>query len=125
MPDDFPSFPSMYEAPDAERMDALALQASLPSDYTSPADALGDEAWAELERRDMVEGTDSLSQFRLEWDWNMTPAQRADALANVALQREMAAFVDRASDLAVKPPVDPVEYAGRVREARAARARRM
>lgn len=122
---DFAPFSSMYEAPDAERMNALALQASLPSDYTNPADALGDEAWAQLVQRDLVEGTDSLSQFRLDWDWNMTPAQRADALANIALQREMAAFVDKASDLAVKPPVDPVEFAARVREARAERARRI
>jgi hypothetical protein len=126
MPDDFPSFPQMYEATDAERSEALALQASLPSDYTQPADALGDDAWAELVRSDAANlGAAAEADFRFRWDWEMTPSQRAAALADIALQREMNAFIDKASGMAAKPPVDPVEFAAGVRARRAERARRI
>ncbi len=122
---DFVPFSSLYDATDRERADALAMQASLPSDYTDPVDAIGDAAWEQLRRRDAVAGTDALSDFRYQWDWRMTPAQRASALADVALEREMAAFVDAASGFAVRPPVDPAEFAGRVQARRAERARRI
>jgi hypothetical protein len=126
MPQDFPSFQQMYDATDDEREQALALQASLPSDYTQPADALGDDMWAEMVRRDAANlGSAAEEDFRFRWDWEMTPQQRAAALADVALQREMNAFIDKASGMAAKPPVDPVEFAAGVRERRAERARRI
>jgi hypothetical protein len=55
----------------------------------------------------------------------MTPQQRADALARIAMQREMNAFIDKAAGMAAKPPVDPEEFAATVREMRAERARRI
>ena len=122
---DFIPFSRMYDATDRDREDTLAIQASLPSDYTDPADAVGDEAWAGLTRRDAVEGTDAVSDFRYQWDWHLTPAQRASALADVALQREMGSFIGAASEFAAKPPTDPAEFAGRIREMRAERARRL
>lgn len=124
MPDFIP-FSGMYGATDQEREDALALQATLPSDFTDPADAVGDEEWSQLEHRDLVHGTDAVGDFRYQWDWFMTPAQRASALADVAFRREMGSLIDEASALAAKPPVDPAEFAAGVRERRAERARRM
>ena len=70
-------------------------------------------------------GEMAAADFRARWDWEMTPQQRADMLANVALEREMKAYIDAASDAAAKPPVDPVEFAGRIAAARMERARRM
>ena len=49
-----------------------------------------------------------------EWDWGMTPSQRAAKIADNSFASDMAAFVDRYSDLAVDEPVDPEEFAERV-----------
>lgn len=122
----FPNFPQMYDATDAERSEALALQAFLPSEYTRPADALGDDVWDTLVRQDAAHfGAEAENDFRYRWNWEMTPQQRAAALADVALQREMNAFIEQASSAAVKPPVDPMEFAAGIRARRAERARRI
>lgn len=126
MPPDVPSLWAAKDAPDDEREQALAMQASLPADLVNPADVLGDEAWnAALQEDYLAHGDRALAGFRSAWEWGMTPQQRADALARVALDREMNAFIDAASGLAVKPPVDPEEFAAGVRERRAERARRI
>lgn len=125
MPQDVPSLWAAKDAPDDEREQALALQASLPSDLVSPADVLGDEQWgAALQEDFMANGENALAKFQSMWEWGLTPQQRAAALADVALQREMTAFIDGASGLAVKPPVDPEEFAIAIRERRLTRARR-
>lgn len=124
--DGLPLFSQMPDAPDDERVSALMLQASLPADYTQPADALGDDVWESLVQQDLAGGGEmATADFRARWDWEMTPQQRADMLANVALEREMKAYIDAASDAAAKPPVDPGEFAGRIAAARMERARRM
>lgn len=125
-PDTIPTFAQMQDAPDDERVAALTMQASLPADFVSPADALGDDVWQQALMDDIANGGDeAAAMFRAEWNWMMTPQQRAGALARVALQREMDAFIQAATDASAKPPVDPVEYADRVRAARLERARRM
>lgn len=126
MPDELPSISKMWDSPDDERAFALADQASLPSDLVNPADAMGDARWKEAVDADLMGmGENALNDFRYRWDWEMTPAQRAAALADVALQREMDSFVDAASDLAAKPPVDPQEFAAAMLGRRAERARRV
>lgn len=126
MTGELPLFSQMPDASDDERVSALALQASLPSEFTQPADALGDDVWGSLVQQDLAGGGEmAAADFRARWDWEMTPQQRADMLANVALEREMKAYIDAASDAAAKPPVDPVEFAGRIAAARMERARRM
>lgn len=126
METEFPVFSQMYGAPDAERAEALAVQASLPSDFVDPADAVGDAEWRGLVDADIAEmGEGALADFRTRWDWEMTPAQRAAALADVAFRREADALVDDASSFAAKPPVDPQEYAAQTLERRAERARRI
>lgn len=125
MLDELPSISRSWDMPDDARAAVLAEQATLPSDLVDPADALGDDRWRALVDSDILGmGENARAEFSAEWDWGMTPAQRASALADVALGREISAFVDEASGLAAKPPVDPVEFAGRVAEARMERARR-
>lgn len=125
MTPDVPSLWAAKDAPDDEREQALALQASLPSDLVNPSDALGEEQWnAALQEDFMANGENALAKFQSTWDWGLPLQQRAAALADVALQREMTAFIDGASGLAVKPPVDPEEFALAIREHRLTRARR-
>lgn len=124
LPDYVPSLWASRDAPDDERMAALAEQAMLPSDLVNPADAMGDEEWETAVNDDFAGGgANALAEFQTAWDWDMTPAQRASALADVAFRRESAAFVDGASDLMAKPPVDPEAFAADVRARRAERAR--
>lgn len=124
MPDEIPSISRSWDLPDDDRAIVLMEQATLPSDLVNPADALGDERWQATVDEDLMGmGEDALADFQYGWDWEMTPAQRASALADVALQREIDSFVDEASNLAAKPPVDPQEFAAQVRERRAERAR--
>jgi hypothetical protein len=111
--------------PDEARPYVLADQASLPSDLVSPADALGEARWKELVDADWRgQGANALGDFRFAWDWGMTEQQRAEALATVALDREMDKLIGGVADAAVRPPVDPGEFAGRMIEARMERARR-
>ena len=125
MPTVIPSLWTSKDAPDDVREQALAMQASLPADLVNPADALGDEAWGTALQEDFLAGGENaLANFRSVWEWSMTPQQRADALAGVAMQREMDAFIAKAADMAAKPPVDPEEFAATIREMRAERARR-
>ena len=120
-----PSLWAAKDAPDDERMAALAEQAALPSDLVNPADAMGDAEWEQAVNGDFAGGgLNALAEFQARWDWDMTPAQRASALADVAFRRESAAFVDDASSLMARPPVDPEEYAAEVHARRAERARR-
>lgn len=125
MPTVIPSLWASKDAPDDVREQALAMQASLPADLVNPADVLGDEAWGTALQEDFLAGGENaLANFRSVWGWSMTPQQRADALAGVAMQREMDAFIDKAADMAAKPPVDPEQFAATIRELRAERARR-
>lgn len=125
MSDELPSISRSWDLPDDDRAAVLMEQATLPSDLVDPADALGDERWRATVDEDLMGmGENALADFQYGWDWGMTPAQRASALADVALQREIDSFVDEASNLAVKPPVDPQEFAARTLERRAERARR-
>ena len=126
MSDEIPSISRSWDLPDDERAAVLMEQATLPSDLVDPADALGDERWRTMVDEDLMGmGENALADFQYGWDWGMTPAQRAGALADVALQREIDSFVDEASTFAVKPPVDPQEFAARTLERRAGRARRL
>ena len=126
MSDEIPSISRSWDLPDDERAAVLMEQATLPSDLVDPADALGDERWRTMVDEDLMGmGENALADFQYGWDWGMTPAQRAGALADVALQREIDSFVDEASNLAAKPPVDPQEFAARTLERRAGRARRL
>lgn len=126
MPLDVPSLWAAKDAPDDERGQVLASQALLPSDLVNPAEVLGDETWNSALADDIVTGGENaLADFQSAWEWSMTPQQRADAIANVVFQREMDSFIDRASGMAAKPPVDPVEYAAGIRKRRAERARRI
>jgi hypothetical protein len=126
MPTDIPSLWAAKDAPDDVREQALAMQAFLPADLVNPADVLGDETWGSALQEDFLAGGENaLANFRSVWEWNMTPQQRADALAGVELQREMGAFIDKAAGMAAKPPVDPESFAATIRETRAERARRI
>lgn len=123
---DVPNISAEWGAPDVDRAYVLADQATLPSDLVSPPDALGDARWDELVKADWQGlGANALEDFQSEWDWGMTVQQKADALASVALGRELDAFIGSASDAAARPPVDPGEFAGKVAEARMERARRI
>lgn len=126
MSDEIPSISRSWDLPDDDRAAVLMEQATLPSDLVNPADALGDGRWQAAVNEDIMGmGENALADFQYGWDWGMTPAQRASALADVALQREVDSFVDEASTFATKPPVDPEEFAAGVRAARAERARRL
>lgn len=126
MPMDVPSLWASKDAPDDVREQVLAMQASLPADLVNPADVLGDETWgAALQEDFLAGGENALANFRSVWEWNMTPQQRADAIARIAMQREISAFIDKAAGMAAKPPVDPEEFAATIREMRAERARRV
>lgn len=123
--DDLPNLSASWDMPDDDREYALVQQASLPSDLVNPADAMGDDVWQKAVDADILGmGADALADFQYRWDWEMTPGQRASMLADVALKREMASFVDEASTFAAKPPVDPQEFAAKTLERRAERARR-
>ena len=125
LPDEIPSISRSWDLPDDDRAAVLMEQATLPSDLVNPADAVGDEEWDTSVNGDFAGGgLNALAEFQARWDWDMTPAQRASALADVAFRRESAAFVDDASSLMAKPPVDPEEYAAEVHARRAERARR-
>lgn len=125
MPMDIPSLWAAKDAPDDVREQALAMQATLPADLVNPADVLGDETWGAALQEDLLAGGENaLANFRSVWEWSMTPQQRADAIARVAAQREMDAFIDKATGMAAKPPVDPEKFAATIRETRAERARR-
>lgn len=54
-----------------------------------------------------------------EWDWEMTPSQRAAKVADNAFASDMESLVDTLSDMAVKPPVDPEARAGEIMTERA------
>lgn len=125
MPDDIPSLMKSLDAPDDVRAAALAAQAQLPSDLVDPRDVMGPEAWDREVLFDRTGGIAARADFDFRWDWQTTPGQRAAALADRALAVETGAFVDAASDLAVKPPVDPAAFADRIRSMRAERARRI
>ena len=126
MPDEIPSISRSWDLPDDDRAAVLVEQATLPSDLVNPVDAVGDEEWSRAVSDDfMADGANALADFQYGWDWGMTPAQRASALADVALRREIGSFVDEASTFAAKPPVDPQEFAARTLERRAERARRL
>ena len=126
MPDGIPSLAASWGGADDERAEALAMQASLPSDLVAPAEALGDDRWKAMVDADVAGGGENaLEEFRFGWDWGgLTVQQKADMLATAALDREMKAYIGAASDAAAKPPVDPEEFAGRVAAARMERARR-
>ena len=125
MPMDIPSLWAAKDAPDDVREQALAMQATLPADLVNPADVLGDETWGSALQEDLLAGGENaLANFRSVWEWSMTPQQRADAIARVAAQREMDAFIDKAAGMAAKPPVDPEKFAATIRETRAERTRR-
>jgi len=127
MPDDeLPNISRDWDLPDDDRAYELARQASLPAELVNPADALGDDEWKRRVDEDVLGmGENAAIDFGYEWNWEMTPGQRASALADVALRREVASFVDEASSLVAKPPVDPMEFAAKTRERRAERARRI
>ena len=122
-PDTIPTFAQMQDAPDDERMAALTMQASLPADFVSPADALGDDAWQQALMDDIASGGDeAAAAFRADWNWNMTPQQRADALSRAVMDREMKAFINEAAN--PRPVVNPDDFAAGIRAARMERARR-
>ena len=126
MSDELPNVSRDWDLPDDDRAYELARQASLPAELVNPADALGDDEWKRRVDEDILGmGENAVIEFGYEWNWEMTPGQRASALADVALRREVASFVDDASSLAAKPPVDPMEFAAKTRERRAERARRI
>ena len=118
-----PSLMRSLDSDDDDRQATLAEQAQLPSDLVDPRDVMGDE-WDRQVMLDPTGGVNAFAGFSYTWDWMMTPGQRAEALADTALRHEMASLVDDASNLAVKPPVDPAEFAGEVSARRAERARR-
>ena len=110
-------YSEMFGADEDQRSLALAFASQAPGETIRPEDALGDEA---------LEGTlpgdpAVASEFAAAWDWGMTPSQRADMLARTAFDREMKGFIDGATELCVKPPVDPFEYARQTIAAREAR----
>lgn len=127
MENDIPSLAASWGGDDEERAYVLATQASLPSDLVNPAEVLGDDKWNEMLSEDLSDGgRDSINEFRFGWDWGgLTIQQKANMIATAAFNREMNTYIGTASDAAVKPPVDPVAFAGTVVEARAARARRI
>ena len=85
MSDEIPSISRSWDLPDDDRAAVLMEQATLPSDLVNPADALGDERWQAMVDEDLLGmGGNALADFRYGWDWGMTPAQRASALADVA-----------------------------------------
>lgn len=119
---DFPTFAQAQDAPDDERIAALAMQASLSADLVDPADALGDEAWAQMVMADAANGgAEALAGFRAQWNWEMTPQQRADMLSRAVMDREMKAFINASA--VPRPVVDPLEFADGVRASRMERAR--
>ena len=126
MLDEIPSLAASWGGADDERALALAAQASLPSDLVAPAEALGEDQWKAMVDADVIGGGENaLEEFRYGWDWGMTLQQKADMLATAALDREMKAYIRGASDAAVKPPVNPEEFAGKVVASRMERARRV
>lgn len=126
MPDEIPSLAASWGGADDERADALAMQASLPSDLVSPAEALGDDRWKAMVDADVAGGGENaLEEFRFGWDWGgLTVQQKADMLAAAALDREMNAYIDVVSEAAARAPADPEEFAGSVAAARMERGRR-
>lgn len=123
--DETPNISGMWNLADEDRAVVLADQATLPSDLVNPADAMGDGAWKDAVDADLVGmGANALADFQYRWDWEMTPAQRASALADVAMAREADSLIENVAEFAAKPPVDPYEYAATVASRRAERARR-
>lgn len=119
---ELPLFSQATDAPDDERVSALMLQASLPAEYTPPADALGDDAWAEIVRNDVLGGGEAAAMdFQARWNWEMTPQQRADMLSRAVMDREMKAFINASA--VPRPVVDPLEFADGIRASRMERAR--
>lgn len=119
---ELPLFTQAVDAPDDERVSALMLQASLPADFTSPADALGDDAWAALVQQDLLGGgAAAAADFQARWNWEMTPQQRADMLSRAVMDREMKAFINASA--VPRPVVDPLEFADGIRASRMERAR--
>lgn len=122
MTGELPLFSQMPDASDDERVSALALQASLPSEFTQPADALGDDVWESLVQQDLAGGGEmAAADFRARWDWEMTPQQRADMLSRAVMDREMKAFINASA--VPRPVVDPLEFADGIRASRMERAR--
>lgn len=126
MPDEIPSLAASWGGTDDDRVDALAMQAALPSDLVAPAEALGDDRWKAMVDADVIGGGENaLDEFRFGWDWGgLTLQQKADMLATAALDREMKAYIGAVSEAAARAPVNPEEFAGRVAAARQERARR-
>lgn len=119
---DFPTFAQAQDAPDDERVSALALQSSLSADEVDPADVLGDDAWRQALMADAVNGgAEALAGFRAKWNWEMTPQQRADMLSRAVMDREMKAFINASA--VPRPVVDPLEFADGIRASRMERAR--
>ena len=119
---DFPTFAQAQDAPDDERVSALALQSSLSADEVDPADVLGDDAWHQALMADAVNGgAEALAGFQAKWNWEMTPQQRADMLSRAVMDREMKAFINASA--VPRPVVDPLEFADGIRASRMERAR--
>lgn len=119
---DFPTFAQAQDAPDDERISALALQASLPADEVDPADVLGDDAWRQALMADAVNGgAEALAGFQAKWNWEMTPQQRADMLSRAVMDREMKAFINASA--VPRPVVDPSEFAAEIGARRLERMR--
>ena len=111
---DIPAYSQVQDQDDMVRRLALSFQANETADMVDPADVYGDEEWSQRMLADPTGGKAALGNFENEWNWGMTPAQRAKALADTAFRREMDALVDASVGEAVRPRVDPVEYARQV-----------
>lgn len=93
-----------YDLNDESHVAALQVQSSFPSEMIDPAQVYGADKWDSMS---FVSPADARSRFSLDWDWNMTPGQKINALADVASAKRWNAIIDEFSETLTRVPADP------------------
>lgn len=113
---DMPSVDADWDGDDDGMLLSLTRQAFVPAELVDPVEMLGERGVKEAVNADPVNGGLAvIGEARFDWDYAMTPGQRARALAANAFGSRMEAFVkETAESAAGMHPADPLEYARQV-----------
>ena len=104
-----------WDADDDQFVDDFVARASAPGEALDPSEIVGDKAWRQEVAADPVGGgIAAADRIRASWDWDMTPGQRARALADVAFGARIGSLIDGFTKSATRTYPDPFDYAAEV-----------
>ena len=104
-----------WDADDDQFESSIIMRAETPSSGLSASELVDRESMKRLAAEDPVTGgVLALDGIRSEWDWDMTPGQRARKVSDVAFTERVGRLVDEFTKAAARPFPDPSEYAAEV-----------